>query len=269
MSELSQLLKKQLAKDQLDEDKVHILAVGEFGRNALSNFNFSLVEKFPHNIKVDFLETETSAFEPFLSFSPSAPIPGFCFPDDTQAPFFVDSRSVIVIISETISEPLLSYTTEKGFGILMGAKLDQEKAHCISVKNDVSDYSAILETLFKILFIPNLIQADYSDCFYACNQGNSLFFVQGCAKGDAQTQRAQLAAKQMLQNAQNANVDLKNASALIININCSEDFRLEEYTDVCELVSGEISDKIITIIGTSVETDYIDEVNVSLFLIEK
>lgn len=93
--------------------------------------------------------------------------------------------------------------------------------------------------------------------------------MQGDAKGDIQTQRAQLAAKQMLQNARNANVDLKNASALIININCSEDFRLEEYTDVCELVSGEIPDKIITIIGTSVETDYIDEVNVSLFLIEK
>ncbi|MGC7589546.1 hypothetical protein ACPWUF_03570 [Bisgaard Taxon 46] len=78
MSELSQLLEKQLVKEQLGEDKAHILAFGEFARNALSNFNFSLVEKLPHNIKVDFLETETSAFEPFLSFSPSEPILAFC-----------------------------------------------------------------------------------------------------------------------------------------------------------------------------------------------
>ena len=118
--------------------------------------------------------------------------------------------------------------------------------------------STMIKGIVETITLPSLINLDYADVSAIMKNGDVA--VIGVGESDT-TARVDEAVRQALTHPL-LDVDYKGATGALIHITCGPDFKLEEFANVGELVTENISQDAQVIIGARVNKEFASKVRV-------
>ncbi|MDO8508809.1 MAG: cell division protein FtsZ [Nanoarchaeota archaeon] len=118
--------------------------------------------------------------------------------------------------------------------------------------------STMIKGIVETITLPSLINLDYADVSAIMKNGDVA--VIGVGESDT-TARVDEAVRQALTHPL-LDVDYKGATGALIHITCGPDFKLEEFANVGELVTENISPDAQVIIGARVNREFANKVRV-------
>lgn len=118
--------------------------------------------------------------------------------------------------------------------------------------------STMIKGIVETITLPSLINLDYADVSTIMKNGEVA--VIGVGEADS-TDRVDAAVKQALTHPL-LDVDYKGATGALIHITCGQDFKLEEFSGVGELVTENLSPDAQVIIGARINKEFANKVRV-------
>src|SRR3989338_8607524 len=118
--------------------------------------------------------------------------------------------------------------------------------------------STMIKCIVEIITLPSLINLDYADVSAIMKEGQVA--VIGVGEADTQS-RVEEAVRQALTQPL-LDVDYRGATGALIHITCGQDFKLEEFSGVGELVTENLSADAQVIIGARINKDFANKVRV-------
>jgi len=118
--------------------------------------------------------------------------------------------------------------------------------------------STMIKGIVETITLPSLINLDYADVSSIMKNGEVA--VIGVGEADTQS-RVEEAVRQALTQPL-LDVDYRGATGALIHITCGQDFKLEEFAGVGELVTENISPDAQVIIGARVNKEFANKVRV-------
>ncbi len=119
--------------------------------------------------------------------------------------------------------------------------------------------STMIKGIVETITLPSLINLDYADVSAIMKNGDVA--VIGVGESDASQTRVEEAVRQALTQPL-LDVDYRGATGALIHITCGQDFKLEEFSGVGELVTENISPDAQVIIGARINKDFPNRVRV-------
>ncbi|MBS3072103.1 cell division protein FtsZ [Candidatus Pacearchaeota archaeon] len=118
--------------------------------------------------------------------------------------------------------------------------------------------STMIKGIVETITLPSLINLDYADVSAIMKNGEMA--VIGVGESDT-TDRVSEAVRQALTHPL-LDVDYKGATGALIHVTCGQDFKLEEFSGIGELVTESISPDAQVIIGARINKEFANKVRV-------
>lgn len=133
----------------------------------------------------------------------------------------------------------------------------------VSLKNAFFEVNKILlgavQGISELITNPGLINVDFADVSTVMSEMGMAMMGTGTARGE---NRAIEAAEKALRSPLLEDVDLHGARGLLVNVTCSEDLGLDEFSAIGELVNQYAADDATVVIGTAIDSSLSDELRV-------
>ena len=118
-----------------------------------------------------------------------------------------------------------------------------------------------VQGIAELITCPGLINVDFADVRTVMAEQGQAMMGTGIAAGEG---RAQTAADMAVSSPLLEDVDLSGARGILVNITANEDFTIDEFTEVCEVIEDIAHEDATVVVGTAIDESMGDEIRVTV-----
>lgn len=146
----------------------------------------------------------------------------------------------------------------------------EEVAKTISLDEEKNLYQIVsaltcepVKGITELLTNPGIINVDIADIFSLLKDSDKLLWGTGKAKGKKGVVEAM---NHALRSPMLENISFQDVPGCLINITAGETFTIDEFADIADGIEEYILDSAMIVIGTVIDQEMKDEINVTVFL---
>lgn len=118
-----------------------------------------------------------------------------------------------------------------------------------------------VQGIAELITCPGLINVDFADVRTVMAEQGQAMMGTGIAAGEG---RAQIAADMAVASPLLEDVDLSGARGILVNITANEDFTIDEFSEVCEVIEDIAHEDATVVVGTAIDASMGDEIRVTV-----
>lgn len=118
-----------------------------------------------------------------------------------------------------------------------------------------------VQGIAELITCPGLINVDFADVRTVMAEQGQAMMGTGIAAGEG---RAQIAADMAVASPLLEDVDLSGARGILVNITANEDFTIDEFSEVCEVIEDIAHEDATVVVGTAIDAQMGDEIRVTV-----
>ena len=118
-----------------------------------------------------------------------------------------------------------------------------------------------VQGIAELITCPGLINVDFADVRTVMAEQGQAMMGTGIASGEG---RAQIAADMAVASPLLEDVDLSGARGILVNITANEDFTIDEFSEVCEVIEDIAHEDATVVVGTAIDAAMGDELRVTV-----
>lgn len=118
-----------------------------------------------------------------------------------------------------------------------------------------------VQGIAELITCPGLINVDFADVRTVMAEQGQAMMGTGIAAGEG---RAQIAADMAVASPLLEDVDLSGARGILVNITANEDFTIDEFSEVCEVIEDIAHEDATVVVGTAIDPSMGDEIRVTV-----
>ncbi|NVJ65599.1 MAG: cell division protein FtsZ [Gammaproteobacteria bacterium] len=118
-----------------------------------------------------------------------------------------------------------------------------------------------VQGIAELITCPGLINVDFADVRTVMAEQGQAMMGTGIASGEG---RAQIAADMAVASPLLEDVDLSGARGILVNITANEDFTIDEFSEVCEVIEDIAHEDATVVVGTAIDSNMGDEIRVTV-----
>nr|WP_320158221.1 cell division protein FtsZ [Kangiella spongicola] len=118
-----------------------------------------------------------------------------------------------------------------------------------------------VQGIAELITCPGLINVDFADVRTVMAEQGQAMMGTGIASGEG---RAQVAADMAVASPLLEDVDLSGARGILVNVTANEEFTIDEFSEVCEVIEDIAHEDAIVVVGTAIDDSMGDEMRVTV-----
>ena len=118
-----------------------------------------------------------------------------------------------------------------------------------------------VQGIAELITCPGLINVDFADVRTVMAEQGQAMMGTGIASGEG---RAQVAADMAVASPLLEDVDLSGARGILVNVSANEEFTIDEFSEVCEVIEDIAHEDAIVVVGTAIDDSMGDEMRVTV-----